>query len=252
MTKLNDKIAVVTGAARGIGRAYAERLARDGADIVAVDLAESTETVAAVEALGRRAIGVRADVSSPDDVARAVAEAEAAFGPAHVLVNNAGIHPDPPIPFAEMAYADWRRMIAINLDSMFLFAKAVVPQMQARGWGRIINLTSSSVWGSVPNGLHYVSAKAGVVGFTRALATEVGAFGVTVNAIAPSLIRTPGTEGYDADMDEMFAGVAQVQSIKRPMTPDDLVGAVSFLASDDAALITAQVLHVDGGIVRVG
>jgi NAD(P)-dependent dehydrogenase (short-subunit alcohol dehydrogenase family) len=154
-----------------------------------------------------------------------------------------------------MTFADWRRVIATNLDSTFLVSAAFVPGMRSRKWGRIVNMASST-FGSVVTGYaHYVASKGGIIGFTRALATDLAEDGITVNAIAPGLTRSPGTlvrkprAGF-ATMDEEFASVAQMQAIKRVEVPADLVGAVSFLTSDDAAFMTGQTLNVDGGRVR--
>ena len=154
-----------------------------------------------------------------------------------------------------MTFADWRRILSTNLDGTFLVTKAFVPGMQERGWGRIVNMSSCTVGSVVTGFCHYVASKGGIVGFTRALATELGPIGITVNAIAPGLTRRPAPSraaprtGF-ASMDDEFAAVAKVQAIKRPEVPDDLVGTVSFLTSDDAAFITGQTLNVDGGRVR--
>jgi 3-oxoacyl-[acyl-carrier protein] reductase/(S)-1-phenylethanol dehydrogenase len=154
-----------------------------------------------------------------------------------------------------MSYAEWRRLLAINLDSVFLCASAFVPGMKQRQWGRIISMASSTLGSVVTGFVHYVTSKGGIVGFTRALASELGPFGITVNAISPGLTRTPGTlarkprQGL-ASMDEEFASVATFQAIRRPEVPEDLVGVMSFLTSDDAAFMTGQTLNVDGGRVR--
>jgi NAD(P)-dependent dehydrogenase (short-subunit alcohol dehydrogenase family) len=248
-----DKVALITGAAGGIGQAFAKRLAADGVHIAVADLAGGEETVKLVEAAGRNAIAVACDVSDPDSVAAMARQVQQKFARVDIVVNCAGIFPQQ--DFAGMTFADWRKVLSINLDGTFLVTAAFVPGMKARKWGRIVNMASST-FGSVTTGFaHYVASKGGVIGFTRGLAGDLAADGITVNAIAPGLTRSPGTivrkprPGF-ANMDEEFVAVASLQAIKRPEVPDDLIGAVSFLTSDDAAFMTGQTLNVDGGRVR--
>lgn len=248
-----DKVAVITGAANGIGQAFARRLAEEGVHIVIADIVPADETLKLVEDAGREALACICDVSSPEAVAALGAQVQGRFGRCDIVINCAGIFPQQ--SFEQMRFADWRRVLSINLDGLYLVTSAFVPGMKQRGWGRVINMASSTLGTVVTGFVHYVSSKGGIVGFTRALASELGPHGITVNAISPGLTRTPGALARGpraglSSMDEEFASVAGMQAIKRGAMPDDLVGTVAFLSSDDAAFITGQTINVDGGRVR--
>jgi 3-oxoacyl-[acyl-carrier protein] reductase len=243
--RLEGKVAIVTGAGRGIGRAYCLAFAKEGAHIVAVDVTDTTPTKTAVEEFGVRSLAIKADVSREDDTLRMAQETVDAFGRIDVLISNAAISPEQPLD--EITFADWRKVLSVDLDGVFLCAKAVVPQMKKQKSGRIINIASSTVFMSFPNLTHYITAKAGVIGMTRALATELGDYGILVNAISPGLTQTERTETVP---DEIWAMQVAMQSVKRRESPEDLVGMAVFLASDDAAFITGQTLSVCGGFVK--
>jgi NAD(P)-dependent dehydrogenase (short-subunit alcohol dehydrogenase family) len=245
MQRLKDKVAIITGAARGIGRAYSLGMAREGASVVAVDISDCSEIRQAAEGLGARVLALEADVSVEEDTLRIAKEAVKVFGRIDILINNAAVSPEQPLD--EISFVDWRRVLSVNLDGVFLCAKAVIPQMKKQKYGRIINVASATVFMPFANLTHYITAKAGVIGMTRALATELGDYDITVNAISPGLTRTERTELIPKEVWDMQIAM---QSIRRQGLPEDLVGAAIFLSSDEAAFITGQTLSVCGGFVK--
>lgn len=244
---VEGKIAIVTGGASGIGRSFSVGLARAGARVVVTDMNDVSDTLAEIEAAGGVAMGLETDVSSQSDVEQMVKRVIDTYGRVDILVNNAGIYPTQPIE--QISLGDWRRVMGVNLDGVFLCAKEVVPHMKRQGSGRIINITSTTFFMGVPNLAHYIASKGGVIGFTRGLAAELGDFGITVNCIAPGLTKTPSVESSD-DLLGIWDQLVASQCIKRKQTPDDLLGPLLFLASEDAAFITGQTLNVDGGWTR--
>lgn len=233
----SPRVAVVTGAAAGIGRAYAERLEADGLTVAAVDLREPDGF----------AHGFAADVTDPASVEACVAAITARVGPPAVLVNNVGTYPV--IRWDDLTLDELRRVMAINFESAYLMCKACVPAMRDAGWGRIVNVASRTFWLAVPDMAAYLAAKGAVIGLTRALATELGQHGVTANVIAPGLTRTATMEASTPEA--LFEMTRTIQAIKRTQEPADLVGIVSFLASDDSAYLTGQTIMVDGGLIRL-
>ena len=183
-----DKIAIITGAANGIGAAFAKRLAEDGVHVAVVDLAEGGPTAQVVQGIGRNSIAVQCDVAKPDAVAKMAETVKKELGAPDIVINCAGIFPQR--AFLELTYEEWRKVLSTNLDGTFLVTSAFAPGMVQKKWGRVINMSSSTL-GSVTSGFaHYMSSKAGIVGFTRAISTDLAPYGITVNAISPTLTRS--------------------------------------------------------------
>jgi NAD(P)-dependent dehydrogenase (short-subunit alcohol dehydrogenase family) len=247
--RLHDKIAVITGAATGIGFAYAKRFLAEGARVVVADIADPAAAVDKLDTAGR-ALGVRTDVSDAGSVRAMVEAALARFGRIDVLVNNAAVFATlKPQPFDEIPEAEWDRVMAVNVKGVWNCARAVVPAMRAQGGGRIVNVASAIVAKGTARLMHYVTSKGAVVAMTRALARELGPDRITVNAVAPGLILSDTVQANPDITSFQESAVMQARSLKRDAFPDDVEGTVVFLASDDSAFMSGQTLIVDGGSV---
>jgi NAD(P)-dependent dehydrogenase (short-subunit alcohol dehydrogenase family) len=242
--KLKDRVAIVTGSAQGIGKAIADKLAEEGAKVVLADINGPGAMAAAATIPG--AIGMAVDVSDPAQVDGMIKETVRQLGGLDILVNNAAI-----VPFKawdDIDFAEWRRIMAVNLDGVFLTCRAASDEMRKHGYGRIVNICSNSMVAGTPNLAHYIASKGGVFGFTRALATELGKYGITVNSVAPGLTETEGV--LASPHADAFDFVQMLQAIPRRGVASDIAPAVAFLASEEAAWVTGSMLVVDGGHTR--
>jgi len=242
---LQGQTALVTGAARGLGYAVTRRLGADGARVALVDR-DGDGLAAAAERLAAEGLVVTShevDVTDEDEVRGAVAAVLAADGRIDILVNNAGIYPHR--PFEELTFAEWRHVLATNLDSMFLCSNAVYPAMRERGYGRIVNVSSATFFIGYPGLTAYVASKGGIIGFTRALASEAGPHGITVNAVTPGLIATEGVLGGEEA--GLFDEIVPEQAVPRRGEPEDIAECIAYLAGPSAGFVTGQTFNVDGG-----
>jgi NAD(P)-dependent dehydrogenase (short-subunit alcohol dehydrogenase family) len=244
---LKDKVALVTGAATGNGRAFCERLAEEGALIAIADIADAQDTVNAVLAVTPNVRAYRGDLSSPEDVQRIVSDVLRDFGRIDILVHNVGLYEEE--PFELLRFDQWKRMLDVSLNSLFLTAHAVVPIMKQAQFGRIITLSSDIVWLGTPYLTHYATAKMGMIGFTRSLASEVGKYGITVNTITVGLTATQRRTDTELSR-SLLEHIIPTQSVHRSDEPHDIANVVAFLALPASGIITGQTINVDGGVAK--
>jgi 3-oxoacyl-[acyl-carrier protein] reductase len=245
---LTGRTVIVTGGGKGIGKVYAQEFARAGARVVAADIdGPAAEAVArSIEGQGQQALAVTTDISDAESTQAMARAALDRFGAIDVLINNASLMSTLPRRlWLEIPLDEWDRVMAVNLRGLFLCCRAVFPAMREQKRGKIVNISSSRVWDGTPNRLHYTTSKAGVIGFTRALARELGEFGITVNAVTPGLTLS---DTQVASSSGNYLNVAAAnRALRRPQYPDDLVGTVMFLSSAASDFITGQTVNVDGG-----
>ena len=250
MARLAGKVAIVTGGAQGIGAAYVRALAREGASVVAADVLDSAPLISEVSKAGGEAMAVTLDVTSKESIAAMVKAVLDKFGRIDILVNNAAIFGNLKNTFfADIDSDEWDRVMAVNVRGVFECTRAVFPAMRDQGSGKIINIASGTLFKGSPYLLHYVTSKGAVVAMTRVLSRELGPYNINVNAIAPGLTMSEAVargSNYNADM---IAANRDTRALKRNQTPEDLLGAVVFLASNESDFMTGQTMVVDGGSV---
>jgi pyridoxal 4-dehydrogenase len=245
MRRFEGRVAVVSGAAQGMGKAVALRLGAEGATVIAADINGAGAEATAKE-IGGKSFGQQVDIGDPDSVSKLFAAVAAKAGKLDVLVNVAAIVPF--VKWDELTFEEWRRVARVNYDGLYLMCRGGSDMMRKNNYGRIVNFGSNSMLAGTPNMAHYVASKGGVLAFGRALATELGAYKITVNTVMPGLVDTEGVQ--QTPHKEAFGFVEMLQAIKGHGKPNDIVPAVAFLASEEAHWITGQALNVDAGMVR--
>ena len=244
MASLDGKVAIVTGGAQGIGRAIAEGLAREGARVVVADLRRAEEVAAELP----DGVGLTVDVASEEDVSRMARETVQRYGSIDILVNNAGLYASLEMrPFTEIPLEEWRQVMDVNVASMFLACRAVVPVMRKQGGGKIVNISSGTPFRGVPFLLHYVTSKGAIVALTRALAKELGKDSIHVNCVAPGFTMSDGVKAHPEVVEKLREASVAARTIQRDQVPEDVVGAVVFLCTPAADFVTGQTMVIDGG-----
>ncbi len=246
--RLKDKVAIITGSARGLGRVFALRFAREGAKLTICDILDCEPVAKEIEAIGGEVLVLKTDVTSEKDTAEMAKKTVQRFDRIDILVNNAGIvgGKDFMKPPEQLMAEDWDRILAVNIKGVFLCCKAVIPYMKKQGKGKIVNITSTTAFTGLPFFLHYSTSKGSVITMTRGLATTLGEFNINVNAVAPGLVMTEAMQTVFSEEDAKQT-VETNQLLKKSTKPEDIAGAVVFLASDEADVITGQTLAVNAG-----
>ncbi len=248
--RLQNKVAIITGSARGLGKAFALRFAREGAKLTICDIHDCTPVTKEIEAMGGEVLALKTDVSSEKDTQELAKKTAERFGVIDILVNNAGIvgnidNRDFMKPIERLTADDWEQIMAVNIKGVFLCCKAVIPYMKKQNKGKIINISSTTAFTGLPVFLHYSTTKGGIITMTRGLARALGEFNINVNAIAPGMVMTEAMQAtFSADDEKIIMGT---QLIKKSIKPEDIAAAVLFLASDEADVITGQAIGVNGG-----
>jgi 3-oxoacyl-[acyl-carrier protein] reductase len=245
--RLKEKVAIITGSGRGLGRLYAERFAKEGAKVTVCDIVDCRETVEAIEAIGGEVLSLKTDVTSAESTAEMARKTVERFGRIDILVTNAAIYAGLKLkPFDEVSEDEWDKLMAVNLKGMWLSCKAVVPYMKKQGGGKIVTISSGVHFRGLPGFIHYTTSKGGVIAFTRAMATELGEYNINVNSVAPGLMLTQASR--DMCSADIIKTDIDLKAIHKEQKPEYVVGAVLFLASGEADYITGQTILVDGGV----
>jgi len=244
--RLKDKVAIITGSARGLGKLYAERFAKEGAKVTVCDVIDCGETVKAIESIGGEVLSLKTDVTGAESTVEMARKTVERFGRIDILVNNAAIYGGLRLqPFYEVDESEWDKVMAVNLKGMWLCCKAVFPYMKEQGHGKIVNISSGVHFKGIPYFIHYTTSKGGVVAFARAMARELGEYNINVNGVAPGLILTKASTAMFSP--ELAKKDTAAQALHKEQKPEYVVGAVLFLCTEDADYLTGQTIVVDGG-----